>query len=105
MIQKIRLTEKDGSKRIIGSYDTEKKVFTTNRHKTKHLLRKYNAWGIDKKFITEHLVPWGATIRIIEESTKKVYTITAKDFLKYGQEVNYYEHNPQLCVKKDYFNK
>lgn len=103
MLQKIRLTEDDGKKHIIGIYNTDTKEFSTKRHISVHLFRKYNAYGLDKKFVLEHLVRWGATIKITEEPSKRIYRISAEDFVKYGIPISYHQHREQLCVNRKYF--
>ena len=43
MQSQIRVTETDGTKKVVGVYDSDTKIFTTKRNIGKHLFRKFNA--------------------------------------------------------------
>ncbi len=104
MQSQIRVTETDGTKKVVGVYDSDTKIFTTKRNIGKHLFRKFNAYGLDKKLVLDYLVPWEATIHIIEIPSRKVYKISAKDFVKHGVPISYHQHREQLCVNREQFN-
>lgn len=103
MINDIKITEANGKKKIIGTYDDKKNIFTTKRSLTKHLLKKYNAWALDKKLVETILAPKGAIIVIHETSERVEYRINASEFLDLAREVNFNEHRPQLYLHRDKF--
>lgn len=103
MIYKVVITEDDGSRRNVGEFNEETKIFTTYREGEKHLLRKYNAWAIDKKVLNMLLEKDNSIIKIIDSRNKIVYEVSAKEFSKYGKEIQYYQHRRQVYLEKDKF--
>ena len=100
---KVIITEKDGIKKFIGSYDEVNKVFTSTRDVKKHLLRKYNAWSLDKKLVVELLVPNKALIRIVDLQGNK-YEIDAIKFLELSKDLEFHQHREQLYLSLNNFN-
>ncbi|MBO8161139.1 MAG: hypothetical protein H0Z24_05835 [Thermosipho sp. (in: Bacteria)] len=103
MKHKVVITEKNGEKRNIGYYDDEKNEFVTLRDNGKHLLRKYNAWAIDKKLLEELLAPKNTTIIIKDTKNRKAYKINAKEFLEKGREVDFHQHRKQIYLNINSF--
>lgn len=102
---KVVITEDNGNKRIIGEYDKENKIFITHREGEKHLFRKYNAWAVDKKVVEMLQKEGNPLIVIIDVKNKVRYEISTKDFIKYANEIQYYEHRKQLYVPKEKFRR
>lgn len=99
----IRIKESNGVKKVIGVYDDITNEFTTQRNGSKHLLRKYNAWAIDKKLVETLLVPKKALIVIQDTKAKKEYRISSEEFMELSSEITYYEHREQLYLHRDRF--
>lgn len=98
--QKIQITEADGAKKVIGKYDPNKNLFTCDRTKSEHLLRKWNSWGLDQK-VVEFLATKGATIRLKDKETKWEYECKAVDLVTYGRVQEFNQHRPQLFLSVD----
>ena len=98
----IRITEKDGVKKVIGVYDDEAKVFVTKRDKNRHLLHKYNAWAFDKELI--NMLPNEALL-VVEEKHGYTYSILNKDFKNGAKCLNFNQHRLQLYLPITKFRK
>lgn len=105
MKHKIMITEKDGKRKYAGMYDDELNEFVTYRNKKKHLLRKYNAWSLDKKLVEEVLQPNNAIINIVAKSSKEKFEITTEEFIKHSGEVEFHQHRKQLYVNIERFKR
>ena len=99
----IRITETNGAKKIIGVYDDIANEFTTKRNIEKHLLRKYNAWALDKDLVYKVLLPHKAIIIIIDTKEKMKYKITVTEFEELASEINFHQHRTQLYLNRDKF--
>ena len=86
-------------------YNSETKEFITFRNTKKHLLRKHNAWALDKKLVLDILLPDKGTIRIVDRSGKKDYRISVTKFVELSGEVDYHQHRPQLYLNIEKFEK
>lgn len=71
-------------KRFIGEYSPIEKVFYKVVQSSKHLFRKFDAWGIDGQFFEEVLLPNNVTIKIYDKDTNFDYYIDANTFKKHG---------------------
>lgn len=103
MIYKIVITEDNGDKRNVGEYNEETNTFITYREGKKHLLRKYNAWAIDKKVLNMLLEKENPLIEIIDTKSKEKYIVLSEDFNKYGKEIQFHQHRKQVYLEKDKF--
>jgi hypothetical protein len=78
-------TNLDGKK--IGYASGES--FTKRVKKSKHLLRMWNAWGIDKNIVNQ-LVEGGVTTIIIHECEENIdYVVSVKEFVEKGIEADF----------------
>lgn len=66
-----------GKDKVIGYLDTIEKSFKKKVKKSRHLFKKFNAWGLDAKYFTEKILPENLKIIIFEEEERKVYIATA----------------------------
>lgn len=103
MLNDIIITESNGDRRKIGIYNDKTNEFITQRNGSKHLLRKYDAWAIDKKLVVDILAPKKALIIIQDIKSKKEYRIHANEFLDKATETTYYQHRSQLYLRRDMF--
>lgn len=71
-------------RKIIGTLDAERKIFSKKVQTSKHLFKKLNAWGIDAQYLNEVLAPQDYAIRITDTEEHIRYFITAKEFLEKG---------------------
>jgi hypothetical protein len=102
-LKDIIVKEDNGVKKRVGRLNESDNIFITKRDSTKHLLRKYNAWAIDKKLVEEILVPKNTLIRIESLNERKIYELHAQEFVALAKETDYYQHRPQLYVNKEKF--
>lgn len=93
----IQVKEADGKIKKIGKYDEDKNTFYTERDKTTHFMRKYNAWGLDLKTV-EFLAQRQAKVHVKDKESKWEYECYAKDFILYGKEYEYNQHRPQYFL-------
>lgn len=96
-IKKIEIIEADGEKRVIGKYDTEKKVFTCDRNKSEHFMRKWNAWGLDKG-VVDFLSANHAVIALRDKETKWEYKCEAIDMVLKSKVEEHSKHRPQYFL-------
>ena len=104
IINDVVIREDNGVKKHIGRFDVTNNIFTTTRDITKHLLRKYDAWALDKKVVEELLVPYDALIRI-KANDGITYEIKAVTFKEKAKEIRFHEHRSQLYVSRAYFHR
>ena len=93
--------------KVIGEMDTEKKVYVKRVSKTKHLLRKLDAWGIDGDFFKYQLLPENYTIRLFEKDDGRVYETDAKTIEEKGVCLHFkgrgVDHKPQAFLARQYW--
>ncbi len=88
--------------KIIGK--TTGNVFEKRVKKSKHLLRKWDSWGIDK-VVLDSLVRDGIQKIIIHETEEKIgYSIPVKDFAEKGIEADF-GYSKQIFLPLVYFDK
>jgi hypothetical protein len=73
------------NKRNIGTIDREKKSFRKYVRKSLHLMRMYNAWGIDSQTFSNELLPENFTIEVHEQEEGKIYLIKADKFYEHSK--------------------
>jgi len=100
---KIRITQDDRQKRIVGEFVDE--IFYTNRKRSKHFMRKLQAWGIDAKVFDE-LKERGLKRVVLKdvESNKKVKA-EVQDFEKYGKFLHFKPYRAQIFLNEDYWKE
>jgi hypothetical protein len=96
-LQPIQITEKDGTKKIIGKFDPEKKLFICDRKKSEHFMRKYGAWGLDQK-VVEFLILQRAKVHLKDTESKWEYECDAVDFTLHGKIEEFNQHRPQYFL-------
>lgn len=100
----IVLRENNSSKaKVIGSLCEDSNTFRTSRDIDKHLLFKSNSWAIDKKLLKDLLLPRGSLIVIYSPKEGLTYKVSASVFDKFGKEIEYLNHRPQISLRRDYF--
>lgn len=98
------ITENDGKRKNVGVLNTDTNMFFTYRDGKKHLLRKYNAWALDKKLVDTVLKSTNALIVIVDTTTKIRYTIETNVFISEATLIEFHQHRPQLYLNKERFN-
>lgn len=92
---------KNTNGKIIG--EISDKVFCKKVIKSKHLLRKWNAWGIDKS-VVDSLVRDGIQKIIVHDKEEKInYEISVKNFVEKGLEADL-GHSMQIFLPLEYFD-
>ena len=104
MIEKVYITQEDNKKRNIGTYDTEKNLFLSVRSYSRHFMRKYQGYGLDKKVLVD-LVSKNSRIVIFDEELNIRYETTAKIFWNKKIENHYWKHNTQCFMSILYFDE
>lgn len=99
-IKRIEIVEKDGTKKTIGKYDIEKKIFTCERKKSEHFMKKWNAWGLDKN-VVDFLAKEQAVIHLKDKDTKWEYKCEAVDMIIYSKIGEFNQHRPQYFLTLD----
>lgn len=92
----------DGKKRI-GWYKPEQKTFRKVVNKEKHLLKLFDAWGIQSTVINDLAKRGCDAIRIKETTENKIYAISLEDFLAYSVERDL-GAGKQLFASRKHFN-
>jgi hypothetical protein len=102
-IKKIEIEESDGTKKVIGKYNVDKKIFTCDRMKSEHFMRKWNAWGLDKNLV-DFLANEGAIIHLNDKESKWEYECQAVDMKLYSLVEEHKQHRPQYFLPIDKWN-
>ena len=103
MIQDVFVIEADKKKKKVGEFHVSYNSFVSVRDSRKHLLRKYNAWAIDKKVVLKFLQPRKCWIVIVDTYERVIYSVTSEKFIHESGEVNFNQHNPQLYLNMELF--
>lgn len=101
MKQQIRI-----NKKVVGIYDTEQNIFSKNTLKSRHLLRKGDAWGIDATVFEELLLPKNATIQVYEKEERITYRADAELWKKEGFYLHFKgntDHRAQIFLPRKFF--
>jgi len=89
--------------KIIGQYDEKDNVFKKSVRKSRHLLLKDDAWGIDKAAL-DKLKP-DTKIVIVELEEERKYSISVEDFRAKGFEADYGHGAQVFCPRQHFFIK
>lgn len=92
----------DGKERYVGNYDREKNMFTTERKYSKHYMRKYKAWGLDKGLLEKYKAK-NVKIVIVDTENKKRYETYTNVFIEKGITNEYWEHLQQVFLPLEHF--
>lgn len=85
----IKINEGSAYERVIGESDPAIRLFTKRVKESKHLFRKFDAWGIDADYFRNVLLPNNYTIKIVDTEKDKVYITMAEKFSKNGQHFHF----------------
>lgn len=80
----VKINEGTSKVRVIGHLDEKDKIFRKTVLKSKHLFRKFDAFGIDAQYFCDVLLPNDYRVQIWEKEENEVYEITAKEFKKHA---------------------
>jgi hypothetical protein len=93
---------KNASGKVIGKVSGD--VFCKKVVKSKHLLRKWNAWGIDKA-VVDSLIRNGIKQIIVHEKEENIdYETSVKDFVEKGIKEDF-GHGDQIFLSLENFTK
>ena len=95
-IVKIKIGEK--KEKVIGYLDDREGIFRKSVWKSRHLFRKFDAWGLDAEYFTDVLYRNRYKIQVWEREEDMVYEISSEDFKKHAQ----YFHFKNAEEKEDY---
>jgi len=95
--------------RVIGNLDYEYRTFDKNVKLSKHLFKKFDAWGIDAKYFTDVLLPGNYTIRVFESEEEVMYKIDVKTWKKNAEYFHFKnedeDHRAQTFLSRRFFKK
>ncbi len=100
----IKINEGTEFERKIGNLDLIQKTFYKKLKKSKHLFRKFDAWGIDASYFNEVILPNNYSILIMESEEKLVYEATPAIFQKHGVNFHfkgYEDHQAQIFLPRN----
>jgi hypothetical protein len=94
---------RNSSGKIIGKISGD--VFCRNVKKSKHLLRKWNAFGIDKA-VLDNLIRNGIQKIKVHETEEDIdYETSIKDFVEKGIEAEFANCGKQIFLPLENFDK
>ena len=99
MQQPIKIKEK-----IIGTWDTERRIFTKRVKGSKHLMVSLDAWGIDAG-VLERIWNKSGLVRIEDQESGDIYEATAQLYKEKGIERTFKDYGKQLFLPRSYFTK
>ena len=108
--QPIRIRDKERGTRMIGFLNHNRKTFKKEVYLSKHLFRKFDAYGIDAEYFTNVLLPNNYKIIVVEKEEKKVYNISVKGFKKHSMYFHFKEnqnkdHRSQIFCPRRFWKK
>lgn len=104
----IRINQNTPKERMIGFYYTKEKMFYKEVRESKHLFKKFDAWGIDSDYFTDVLLPNNCLIKINDLENRKMYSIKAEKFKKKAKYFYFkdqkQDHRAQIFCPRRHFN-
>lgn len=99
---KVFIDEEDGNGRMIGTFKDG--VYRKIVRKSTHLMKKFDAWGIDKNAFDELCEKGMKEIRILDTEDDVVYSATPEDYKKedWVQDLG---HGEQMFLRREKFNQ
>lgn len=70
---------------VIGEIREQDHTFNKRVQASKHLFKKFDAWGIDAQYFTDVLLPREYDVVIIDTESNQKYRATAKQIQQHGQ--------------------
>ena len=77
-------------------------TFTKRVNERKHLLRIWDAWGVQDTVLNQ--LPSKTKIHIIDDD-EKVYETTVEEYYRLGQAKEFGAHGMQMFLSRKHFNK
>ena len=93
---------RNASGKVIGEVSDGR--FTKRVKKSKHLLRKWDAWGIDKTVLDTLMKKGIQDVVITEAEENIIYSASVKDFEEKGIQADF-GHSKQIFLPLTNFNK
>ena len=88
--------------KVIG--ELEDGIFKKKVKASRHLMKIYDAWGIDLNAFEEHLLPINAQIKILDEESNIIYSTTAKVYQSNGIKKDFGDGR-QIFLSRKHFDK
>ena len=102
MKSEIYIKQDDGKSRKIGY--VKDKTFYTTRKKSKHFMKKLNAWGLDAETLIEIRLEYGVEeIVILDTESNKRYVAKCSDFDIYGNYLHFKPYKAQKFLEEKYW--
>lgn len=98
----IQIKEDNGNRKVIGHIRGD--TFYTTRKKSKHLLRKLNAWGIDAEVLNDILQGQVKYIEVRDLEEDKTYLAKVETFIEKGKYLHFKPHRAQCFLPLRYWN-
>lgn len=101
---KIKIKQPNGEVRLIG-YLEDDQILYCYRRGTRHIYRKYNAWGIDLRVLTSLTGGGLKEIVVCDTETNFNYRASTKTFKEHGIVINHKPHRKQILLPLSYWER
>lgn len=101
----VYLMEEQGKRKIIGQYDIKEKIFSSERFRSKHYLRKYQGWGIDSEVFHDMCSAGLKYLVIHDKESNSFFKIKTATFKEHMQSFYIPPHRSQFVVSEKYWVK
>lgn len=102
----IYIKQDDGERRMVGYYREENKTLYCKREKSRHLFRKFNAWGLDYRTIQSLKIEKGLEkIKLYDEENSVAYQTNINTLDEYGKIRHFKPHRKQIFLPLKYWNQ
>ncbi len=104
LMVKIVIRQDNGKERVVGHYDPATQSLFVTRKRSKHFMRKLNAWGLDEK-VFRGLKDKGLQYVVLTETEeRKKYRATVKAFCDYGEYLHVKPYRLQIFLEQSYWS-
>ncbi len=94
---------------MIGILDDVEKTFTKSVRESKHLFKKFDAWGIDGEFFRKVLLPQNYRVVVHDTDNDKTYSAVSETIDKKGNWFHFKsdeaDHLAQIFLSRTYWNQ
>ncbi len=95
----------DGSRRVLGTYLENYKIFRVVRSKKEHFMRKYQAWGVDEDIFKGLCREGLKGVVLFEMDSGEVFKTSSRNILEHGIRDEFWPHKAQIFLHEDYWDK
>lgn len=99
----VKVRQQNGEVRVVGYLNNN--ILYCYRMGTKHIYRKYNAWGIDFKVFNSLTEGGLKEVTICDTETNFNYRTSTKTFKEYGIIINHKPYRQQILLPLSYWER